>query len=213
MLLIALYFFLRDGPYFRGQIRRVSPLTPAQMDDMLDQMAQTMQGALSSLLLVPLIQGAIATVGYYLFGVPNALLWGGITTLVAFVPALGTPLAWVPICIYLFIKGEIWQGVGLAIYCVFLVTVIDNVIRAWMLKGKANIHPLWSFFAILGGLLVFGAVGLLVGPLILSLGVWALHIYETDVLRGPPLPAQPSTTEAQPKVVVVKAATSEEMKR
>ena len=203
LLLITLYFFMRDGPYFRAQIRRISPLTNTQIDDLLDQMAQTMRGALASLFLVPVVQGILATVGYFIFGVPNALLWGGLTTLVAFVPALGTPLAWVPICIYLFIQGELWQAIGLAIYCTALVTVADNVLRTWMLKGSAKIHPLWSFFAILGGLFTFGALGLLVGPLILSLGVSALHIYEIDVLRGPPLPHRalgeaPSITGPEP---------------
>ena len=205
LLLITLYFFLRDGPYFRAQIRRVSPLTSSQMDEMLDQIAQTMQGALASLLLVPVVHGIVATVGYLLFGVPNALLWGGLTTLVAFVPALGTPIAWVPICIYLFVQGEVWQAIGLAVYCTLLVAVADNILRAWMLKGSAKIHPLWSFFAILSGLFTFGALGLLVGPLILSLGVSALHIYEMDVLRGPDIGSRNLPDNTTPGVPIARA--------
>lgn len=187
LLLIMLYFFLRDGPRFRAQIRRVSPLTRKQADDMMDQIARTMQGAVASLLLVPLVQGALATAGYWILGVPNALLWGGLTTLIAFVPLFGTPLVWIPICIYLAANGHVWQSVVLAVYGAVIVSSIDNVIRPWMLKGSTNIHPLWSFLAILGGLLTFGALGLLVGPLILSLGVSALRIYESDVLRARPL--------------------------
>jgi predicted PurR-regulated permease PerM len=184
LLLIMLYFFLRDGDQFRAQIHRVSPLSREQADGVMDQVAQTMKGALASLLLVPLVQGTLAMLGYWALGVPNALLWGGLTTLVAFIPLIGTPLVWVPICIFLAVNGQIWQTVALAIYCTAIVGTIDNVIRPWMLRGSANIHPLWSFLAILGGLVSFGAVGLLVGPLILSLGVSALHIYDMDVLRG-----------------------------
>jgi len=191
LMLIMLYFFLRDGARFRAQIRRVSPLSKAQADEVMQQVAGTMRGALSALLLVPIIQGALATVGYWMLGVPNALLWGGITTLVAFLPLIGTPLVWVPVCIYLAVQGQVWQSVVLAVYCTVVVAGADNVLRPWIMKGSTNIHPLWSFLAILGGLVSFGALGLLVGPLILSLGVSALHIYEMDVLRVAPAGVEP----------------------
>jgi len=184
LLLIMLFFFLRDGQQFRAQIRRLSPLSQAQADALMDQIARTMQGALMSLLLVPLIQGALATLGYWVLGVPNALLWGGLTTLVAFIPLIGTPLVWVPVCVYLIINGQVWQAVVLAVYGTVIISSIDNVLRPWIMQGSTNVHPLWSFLAILGGLITFGALGLLIGPLILSLGVSALHIYEMDVLRG-----------------------------
>ncbi|HZR04143.1 MAG TPA: AI-2E family transporter [Burkholderiales bacterium] len=183
LLLIMLYFFLRDGPYFREELRKISPLTESQAGDLLDKVAKTMEGSLTSLLVVPLVQGVLATLGYLVLGVPNALMWGGITTLVAFVPAVGTPLAWIPICIYLALAGQVWQSVVLAIYCTLVVASIDNFIRPWFLKGAASIHPLWSFLAVLGGLISFGPLGLLMGPLVLSLGVSALRIYEMDVLR------------------------------
>jgi predicted PurR-regulated permease PerM len=197
LMLIMLYFFLRDGPRFRDQIRRVSPLSKEEADQVLNQAAGTMRGALKALLLVPIIQGVLATVGYWALGVPSALLWGGITTLIAFLPLIGTPLVWIPICIYLWLQGHPWQSVILAVYCSLAVTSIDNVLRPWIMKGSTDIHPLWSFLAILGGLISFGALGLLVGPLIVSLGVSAVRIYEMDVLRARPpdgsaaLPAQP----------------------
>ena len=198
LMLIMLYFFLRDGPQFRAQIRRVSPLSKAQADEVIHQVAGTMRGALSALLLVPIIQGALATIAYALLGIPNALLWGGITTLVAFLPLIGTPLVWIPICIYLALQGQVWQCVVLAVYCAVVVSGIDNVLRPWIMKGTTNIHPLWSFLAILGGLISFGALGLLVGPLIVSLGVSALRIYEMDVLRGRPSGADPQPAPAGP---------------
>lgn len=198
LMLIMLYFFLRDGPQFRAQIRRISPLSKAQADEVLNQAADTMRGALSALLLVPIIQGVLATLGYWLFGVPNALLWGGITTLIAFVPLIGTPLVWVPICIYLAVQGQVWQCVVLAVYCTVVVSSIDNVLRPWIMQGSTHIHPLWSFLAILGGLISFGALGLVVGPLIVSLGVSALRIYEMDVLRGGGSGVEPAAPQQTP---------------
>jgi len=197
LLLIMLFFFLRDGAQFREQIRRISPLTREQGEEVLDSIAKTMRGAIASLLVVPIVQGMLATIGYLVVGLPNALLWGGITTLAAFIPAVGTPIVWVPICIYLFAQGENWQGVVLAVYCAVIVTSIDNVLRPLFLRGSARIHPLWSFLSILGGLISFGALGLLVGPLILSLGVSAMRIYEMDVLRAPPPPPAAPPPPAQ----------------
>jgi predicted PurR-regulated permease PerM len=212
LLLIMLYFFLRDGPYFRDELRKVSPLNESQAGDLLDKVARTMEGSLTSLLVVPLVQGALATLGYLVLEVPNALLWGGITTLVAFVPAVGTPLVWIPICIYLALAGQIWQSAALTIYCTLVVASIDNFIRPWFLKGAASIHPLWSFLAILGGLISFGPLGLLMGPLVLALGVSALRIYEMDVLRPassaasalreaavPPRAEPPAAADAAPR--------------
>jgi len=204
LMLIMLYFFLRDGPRFRAQIRRISPLSKEEADQVLNQAAGTMRGALKALLLVPIIQGALATVGYWVFGVPSALLWGGITTLIAFVPLIGTPLVWVPICIYLWLQGHQWQAVVLAVYCSIVVSSIDNLLRPWIMKGSTDIHPLWSFLAILGGLISFGALGLLVGPLIVSLGVSAVRIYEMDVLRSRP-PAGSAPIPAQPASAAVPA--------
>ena len=195
LLLIMLFFFLRDGMRFREQIRLVSPLTREQADSVLDSIAQTMRGALASLLFVPIVQGVLALAGYLVLGLPNALLWSGVTTVMAFVPGVGTPLVWGPIAVYLFAKGHSWQGVVLVLYGALVISSIDNVLRPLFLRGAARIHPLWSFLSILGGLLAFGVLGLLLGPLVLSLGVSALRIYEMDVLGVPVPPRSPSVVE------------------
>ena len=216
LLLIMLFFFLRDGRHFQAVIRRVLPLDRHQVDGVLESLSSTMQGALASLVFAPLVQGALATLAYWVLGVPNALLWGALTTLVAFIPAVGTPLVWVPICIYLWTQDEVWQSLLLAAFGALVVTSIDNVLRPMMLKGSAQIHPLWSLLAILGGVFSFGAFGLLVGPLVLSLGVSALHIYEMDILRGqPPAAAEPGQSagierEARPMLVDSRGESLEE---
>ena len=184
LLLIMLFFFLRDGPQFHAALRRISPLSRNQVDSVVESLASTLRGALVALLVAPLAQGALATLAYWVLGVPNALLWGALTTLLAFIPAVGTPLVWTPICIYLWMQGEVWQSVVLGLFGALVISCLDNVLRPMLLKGSARIHPLWSLLAILGGVFSFGALGLLVGPLVLSLGLSALKIYEMDVLRG-----------------------------
>jgi predicted PurR-regulated permease PerM len=189
LLLLMLFFFLRDGSQFHAVLRRISPLSRDQFDSVTESLSSTMQGALAALLVAPLVQGVLATLLYWALGVPNALLWGALTTLVAFIPAAGTALVWVPICIYLWVQGELWQSLTLAAFGALVVSSVDNVLRPILLKGSARIHPLWSLLAILGGVFSFGALGLLVGPLVLSLGLSALRIYELEVLRGQRLAA------------------------
>jgi predicted PurR-regulated permease PerM len=94
------------------------------------------------------------------------------------------------------VQDQVWQSVVLAAFCGLVVGSLDNVLRPMLLKGTTRIHPLWSFLAILGGMFSFGVLGLLVGPLVLSLGVSALQIYELDILRGQPLAAADRAGEA-----------------
>jgi predicted PurR-regulated permease PerM len=124
--------------------------------------------------------------------------------LVAFIPALGTPLVWGPVCIYLWVQGEIWQSLILAAFGALVLGSVAGVLRPMLLKGSAQIHPLWSLLAVLGGMFAFGALGLLVGPLILSLGLSALSIYEVELLHDrPPAGAerggQTGETTAEPR--------------
>ena len=122
---------------------------------------------------------------------PSPVVWGVAVIFAALVPILGSPLGWVPACVYLFLYASTWQWVGMLLFGIVVISGIDNVIKPLLLQGSADIHPLLGFLSILGGILAFGVFGLLVGPVILSLVLSALRIYRLDVLR-PPSSAEPS---------------------
>lgn len=182
LFLMTLYFLLRDGPTLRHEMRRISPLSDSQEEESVDHLVRTVKGVLLAMIVVPIAQGLVAIPGFHLLGVPSPLLWGVTVMLASFVPILGSPLAWLPAVAYLFIYGSTGRAVGMLLYGATVISGIDNLIKPALLRGSARIHPLLGFLSILGGILSFGPLGFMIGPVILSLGLSALRIY-TDFVR------------------------------
>ena len=186
LFLFMLFFLLRDGGRLRAELDQVSPFSAAQEAQIFEHLGRTVKGVLQAMVVVPLAQGFLATIGFLVFGVPSPVPWGVAVVLAAMVPILGSPLGWVPACVYLYLHGATWQWVGMLLFGIVVISGIDNVIKPLLLKGAADIHPMLGFLSILGGVLAFGFFGLLVGPVILSLVLSALRIYRLDVLRPSP---------------------------
>lgn len=183
LLLMMLFFLLRDGPLIREQVRGVSPLSREQEADLIDHLTRTVRGVLQSMVAVPVAQAAVALVGFLIFGVPAPLLWAVMVVFAALIPLLGSPLAWVPAGLFLLGQGHTGRGVGLLLYGVLVISMIDNILKPLILQGSAQIHTLLGFLSILGGVLAFGPKGVIVGPVVLSLVLSAYRIYRYDVLR------------------------------
>jgi predicted PurR-regulated permease PerM len=184
LFILTLFFLLRDGARLRTVLEELSPLTQEQESAILGHLERTVQGVLVSMILVPIAQGIVAFFGFVVFGVPAPLLWSVVVVLAALVPVIGSPLGWVPAVIYLLATGATWQWVGMLLYGLLGISVIDNIIKPLVLREAANIHPLLAFLSILGGVIAFGPMGFLIGPVILSFGLSAVRIYRSDILRG-----------------------------
>ncbi len=219
LFVFMLFFLLRDGATFRKRIQEISPVSAAQEDAILAHLERTVMGVLLSMIAVPLTQGLVALVGFSIFGVPSPFLWSVVVVLAALVPVLGSPLGWVPAVIYLAFNGATWQWVGMLLFGLAGISGIDNVVKPLVLHGWAGIHPLLGFLSILGGVMAFGPMGFLVGPVILSLVISAVQIYRADILhplrpptapvaeaatgrsiQAPPDGGATSQTEARPRV-------------
>jgi predicted PurR-regulated permease PerM len=183
ILIMMLFFLLRDGEEARESVRGVSPLTREQEVELLDHLTSTVRGVLQSMVIVPLVQGALGFVGFWLFGVPGPLLWAVMVVFAALIPILGSPLAWVPAAVYLVATGSVGRGLGLLLYGIVVISGVDNVLKPLILSGAARIHTMLGFLSIMGGLFAFGPKGLIVGPVVLSLVLSAYRIYRYDVLR------------------------------
>jgi predicted PurR-regulated permease PerM len=183
LFLLLLFFLLRDGHRLRAELRPVSPFSEEQERQIFDHLERTIEGALQAVVVVPVAQGILAGIGFMLFGVPSPFVWGTAVILAATVPLVGSPLAWVPACVYLLVQGRPGPALGLLVFCTVVVSGSDNVIKPLLLKGSARIHPLLGFLSIVGGVLAFGVFGFLIGPVVLSLVLSAIRIYRLDVLR------------------------------
>ncbi len=198
LFLLMLFFLLRDGGRLKDELRPISPFSGEQETQIFDHLERTIMGALQAVVVVPVAQGILAGIGFMIFGVPSPLLWGTAVILAATVPLVGSPLGWVPACVYLFLQGQVGPALGLTVYCTVVVSGSDNVVKPLLLRGMARIHPLLGFLSIIGGVLAFGLFGFLIGPVILSLVLSAIRIYRLDILRTPSPAARPAAVPATP---------------
>lgn len=184
LIILAMFFFLKDGERILGRLVTLSPLHDSYDRELLAKTTATIGTVVKGTLLIALVQGFLAGLGLFIFGIPNAVLWGAIAAMCAFVPGLGTALVLVPSIIYLFIIGNIPFAIGLSAWGMILVGMIDNVLGPYLYKKGTRIHPLIVLLSVIGGISFFGPEGILLGPVIASLFISLMHIYEKMVISS-----------------------------
>ena len=181
LTLISLFYFFKDGDDFKKMIISYSPLHPDHNKKLIDSFTRTVNSVVRGTLIVAIIQGIQVGIGFAIFGVPNPVLWGTAAVFSALIPGVGTSLVMIPGIIFLFITGHIWTTIGLIIWAIFAVGLIDNFLGPYLVKRGTNIHPFFVLFSVLGGLILFGPLGFIVGPVITSLFFELLALYPTIV--------------------------------
>lgn len=176
IMLLALFYLFRDGSAFRRYIVMLSPLANEYDERILKRLETAISSVVKGKLLIVVLQGILASIGFWLFGVPHAVLWGALTSLAALIPAVGVAIVFIPVILYLFLTGGTGAAVGLLIFAVF-VGAIDNVLGPVLFEKGLQMHPLLILLSVLGGLVFFGPVGFLAGPVALSLLLALLDIY------------------------------------
>lgn len=168
LMLLALFFFLRDGHGMLAALVEVSPFGKKVTEDVLHTMYRTIRSVISGTFFNALIRGALVWVAFYLFGIPNAMLWGSIGGIVGAIPGLGTPFAFIPAVAYLFMQGAVLPAVGLALFGVGVVILVDNILTSYFFAKGLSVSPIFVLFSIFGGMLFLGPLGFILGPLALS---------------------------------------------
>lgn len=168
LTIFTLYFIFRYGESLFIQTRRVfSRLMGQETSRYLQPVGDTIRAVVYGIVLTALVQGILAGIGYWVAGVPSPVLLGAATTLLALFP-FGAPLVWIPSGLYLISQGHLWHGVGLLLWGGLVISWIDNLLRPMFISGSTRIPFLLVFFGLAGGVMAFGMIGLLVGPVILS---------------------------------------------
>jgi predicted PurR-regulated permease PerM len=153
----------------------------------------SIHGVIRGALVIAGIQGIISGIGFAIFGVPNAVLWGSLAAVCALVPTLGTTLVFVPIVGYLALTGHIPQAIGLAVWGIFAVGLIDNILGPRLMSQGSSIHPFFILIAVLGGVDLFGPVGLFAGPLVVALFFALFDTYKVHISgKSSPVKVRPS---------------------
>ena len=177
LFVVAFFFFLRDGKDFIKDIVRLSPLKDSYDEKVLHTVAVSINSVIRGSLIVAIIKGVLAGLGFYLFGVPGVLVLSFLSVIVALVPNIGAPVLFFPFAAYgFFTHGWLW-ALGLMLWSVVLLAGIDNFVAPVIMKQGTKIHTLLIMFSLLGGLVVFGPVGFIIGPAILSFLYGLAEIY------------------------------------
>lgn len=182
--LIALYMFLVDGKTLVGWLEDNSPLMPGQLRELLREFRKVSTAVLVSSVVTAGVQAAVALLGYLITGLPQPFFFGIVTFFVAFIPAVGAGGTCLVAALLLLALGKVWGAVLLAVW-VAPVGLVDNLVKPLLVKRGMHMHGGVVFFALLGGIAAFGAVGLLLGPLFVTFLVATVRIYRRDFARQP----------------------------
>lgn len=183
VLVFVLYFMLIGGTKMEQYIYELLPFSDSNKKHVMNEINMIVRANAIGIPLLAIIQGAIATLGYYLFDTPSALLFGFLTCFATVIPIVGTALVWFPLAAYMAISGDWPHAVGLLLYCGLIVTNIDNLIRFILQKKMADTHPLITIFGVVIGLSLFGFMGVIFGPLLISIFILCVNIFKEQYLK------------------------------
>ncbi|MDR9828404.1 AI-2E family transporter [Vibrio sp. FNV 38] len=179
LMLFVLFFLLRDHDKLITVIRHILPFSRSQEDKLLEEIEQVSKSAVMGSFLTAIAQGFAGGIGMWLAGFPG-LFWGTMMGFASFIPVVGTALIWIPATAYLFLIGDTPWAIFLMVWSIVIVGSIDNILRPLLMQGSAGMNTLMIFFSLLGGIHLFGLIGLIYGPLIFAITITLFNLYEEE---------------------------------
>lgn len=180
IMLFALFYFFKDGDKIVERIGKISPLPKIHEVEFFGKVKAMVQAIMLGVFLTAIAQGAVGGIGFAIGQIPNPVFWGTAMAFFSLMPMIGSAVVWGPAVIILLILGHFGTAIFIAIWGVFVIGVVDNVLRPYLIGGKAHTYPMLTFFVILGGIWTMGFKGIIVGPLVLMVLMSFLHIYESE---------------------------------
>ena len=185
--IFALYYFLADGEDLIAASTALVPLDAKYQSQLVARFVEMSRAVTTATLVTALVQGILAAIGYYFAGFEGVILLLILTIFAAFVPIVGLSIVWVPCSLWLLVGGHLAAGIGLAVWCLTVALLSDNLLKPMILRGQAKLHPLLGLLSVLGGVAALGPIGIFIGPMAVSFlqtGLKMLNL-ELDNLRKP----------------------------
>lgn len=179
MIILTMFFFFIDGKAMLNKFMYLLPLKDKYNKEIFNKFREISYTTMISTFVVAIAQGVVGAIGFAFVGFP-AFLAGVLVALLSLLPYVGSMIFYVPVGLYYLIMGQTWQGIFIILWGFLIIGTIDNIIRAWMLKDKAQINPIFIVFSVLGGIVVFGFWGVVLGPLLVAITATVLHIYSLE---------------------------------
>lgn len=186
--LIGSFYFFRDGKELLQIVIKVSPLPDHEDEIIFKRLAKAVRAVATGTVLVALIQGTLVALGFAIFGIERAVLWGSFASVGALMPGIGTTIITVPAVLFLFFNGDAASGAGLLVWSMLIVGMIDNFVGPYLIGRGNNLHPFIILISVLGGIGLMGPIGFIIGPVIVTLFVVLLEIYNQYIILDKPIP-------------------------
>ena len=184
LMLYMLFFLLRDGGQLSATVRNALPLAKPHADFLLDKFITVVRATVKGNIVVAVVQGLIGGLAFWGLGVQGALVWGVVMTILSLLPAVGAALIWAPVAVYFLATGSIWQGVTLTLIGVFVISLIDNVLRPVLVGKDTQMPDYIVLMSTIGGIALFGINGFVIGPVIAALFMAAWDLFASSSTEG-----------------------------
>lgn len=179
--MFTLFFLFREGRSLRRRVAAIVPLTVEQVEKLFNGIENTVIGTVYGGLVVAAAQGALTGIALWILGIHSPVLWGAVAAFFALLPLVGAAVVWAPAAVYLLATGHWAQALILTVWGAGVVGTIDNVLRPYLISGRVQMHTLLIFFAVFGGVNVFGFLGLFIGPVILAVTITLLSMLRDEI--------------------------------
>ena len=185
LVLLSMFFFYVEGEEIVQQLSVLSPLPRKYDREFAERFKDVIDATFRGQVFTGIAQGAMTGIGLAIAQVPGSGFWAAVAALMSLIPMVGAAAVWVPAAIYLVISASMghrpwWQAVFMILWGVLFVSLVDNIVRPWAMRGKAQLPAIPLLFAVLGGMQAFGFVGLVIGPLVFSLLMSIIDIYKSS---------------------------------
>jgi predicted PurR-regulated permease PerM len=175
--LLSLYYLFKDGDRLLKSLKEMLPLRAKESELILQRFKGMVSATIFGGILIAIIQGSLGGLSFWVLGIASPIFWGTAMAFLSFIPMGGTAIIWGPAAVFLFIQGAFLKGIILLALGVLLIGMVDNLLRPLLVSSRTNIHPLLLFFSVLGGIQAFGMIGLIAGPLIMTISLTLIEIY------------------------------------
>ncbi|MBA0083737.1 MAG: AI-2E family transporter [Acidobacteria bacterium Pan2503] len=188
VMIFAMFYFFRDALKILPAVRSIMPFDAAHQEAMIVQIRDLISASVTTSLVVAVVQGALGGLGFAVVGLPAPVFWGVAMAFFSLVPVVGSGLIFVPASLWLGLSGHWWRAIVLLAICAGISTIVDNVLRPVLLGGRTELSGLVIFISVLGGVRLFGMLGLVLGPILVAMAAGVLSVYQ-EAAEGPPITA------------------------
>jgi len=177
-IVFTMYYLFRDGDQIVRSLPRALPLTTQQSEAIINRTTEVVSASVYGVVTIAMLQGMLGGIAFWLLGVPSPILWAVVLAFICMIPIAGSFFVWLPASIYLMLAGHWTKAILLIAWGVLVISTIDNFLRPRLIKNQTKLHELFVFFSVLGGISLFGLVGIVMGPVVLAITLGLLSTFK-----------------------------------